>query len=87
MANRLGTANHAAAGGPDGYRLPAGTYVKLLREQCELRAQIVPGGDFVGCRLWELSLRRDGEVKARDHGTSRPETNVETSRTAPDRVG
>ncbi len=40
MANRLGTANHAAAGGPDGYKLPAGTYVKLLREQCELRAQI-----------------------------------------------
>jgi hypothetical protein len=40
MANRLGTANHAVAAGPDGYRLPAGTYPKLLREQCELRAQI-----------------------------------------------
>ena len=40
MANRRGTADRAAAVGRDGYRLPAGSYVRLLREQCEMDAKI-----------------------------------------------
>ncbi len=39
MANKIGTADRAANGGRDGYRLPPGTYVKLLRQQCEQRAR------------------------------------------------
>jgi hypothetical protein len=32
--------NNDAVGAAGGYRLPAGTYAKLLRDQCEMRCEI-----------------------------------------------
>src|SRR5262249_58739366 len=34
-----------------------------------------------------VTSNREGDVNARDHGTSSPDAKVETSRTAPERVG